>query len=472
MTLSKRTRRRQALLDMPVPPDQGSAMLLVTASQASLVGALLTATAVGAARPPSGGPPQADGRQLAAELGCAGCHAGMPEPTLARSRSPRFGPGATSLPAGFVFEYLADPQRRRNDIGLTRMPDFALDERERLALALFLGTSDGSTGGIDMARAQHEEVDAALGLRIFDHLGCAGCHEGALDAPSRRGPDLSREGVRVQGEWLRGFLQHPTAVRRDGHPGAPGSRMPDFRLTTEEVEALATFLGELGTRFADVDASPLSPAQARRSETLLQKRLACLGCHEVGSEGGRIGPSLNDLSERVQPAFVLEMILDPARAAPGSPMPHQQVPAADARRLARYLWNRQGVRQQVERRSLADADHPAWTTPAPESARPSAELYGRHCAACHGASGGGDGWNARWLPVRPTIHADSALMSRRADDTLFDGIYAGAWVLDGSPRMPSFGGLLTTSEIRGLVAYIRRLCSCQPPPWSRDGVRP
>jgi hypothetical protein len=99
-------------------------MLLLTASWAPLVGALLTATTVGAAPPPLGAPPQADGRQLAAELGCGGCHAGMPEPSLARSRSPRFGPGATPLSADFVFEYLADPQRRRNDIGPTRMRDF------------------------------------------------------------------------------------------------------------------------------------------------------------------------------------------------------------------------------------------------------------------------------------------------------------------------------------------------------------
>jgi mono/diheme cytochrome c family protein len=60
-------------------------------------------------------------------------------------------------------------------------------------------------------------------------------------------------------------------------------------------------------------------------------------------------------------------------------------------------------------------------------------------------------------------------MSKRADDTLFDGIYAGAWVLDGSPRMPAFGQLLATEDIRALVAYIRTLCSCQGPAWSRDG---
>ena len=60
-------------------------------------------------------------------------------------------------------------------------------------------------------------------------------------------------------------------------------------------------------------------------------------------------------------------------------------------------------------------------------------------------------------------------MSRRPDDTLFDGIHAGAWVLDGSAWMPSFGDLLTGNQIRSLVAYIRELCDCTAPAWSRRG---
>jgi len=35
--------------------------------------------------------------------------------------------------------------------------------------------------------------------------------------------------------------------------------------------------------------------------------------------------------------------------------------------------------------------------------------------------------------------------------------------------MPAFGGALGTAEIRALVGYIRTLCQCQGPEWSRDG---
>jgi len=97
--------------------------------------------------------------------------------------------------------------------------------------------------------------------------------------------------------------------------------------------------------------------------------------------------------------------------------------------------------------------------------------YARHCALCHGPTGNGDGLNARYLPVRPTAHADSGYMSRRPDDTLFDGIHSGAGILNRSPYMPPWGETFSRTEIAGLVQYIRQLCHCAGPEWSRDGTR-
>ena len=62
-------------------------------------------------------------------------------------------------------------------------------------------------------------------------------------------------------------------------------------------------------------------------------------------------------------------------------------------------------------------------------------------------------------------------MSPRPDDTLYDGIHAGGWILGKSHRMPGFGASLDDDQIRSLVAYIRTLCDCQGPAWSRDGRR-
>jgi len=207
----------------------------------------------------------------------------------------------------------------------------------------------------------------------------------------------------------------------------------------------------------------LTPFQTKRTERLLRDRLACLGCHQVGGEGGQIGPSLDGLADRAEPAYVLGMIQDPGRTLPGTLMPRQPMPNREARRLASYLLSR----------SAGAAPQSAVPAQAPPPIGPrervdGAALYARYCAACHGEGGRGDGWNAPNLPVPPTAHADATLMSKRPDDTLYDGIAAGAFVLDGSPRMPAFGELLEPAQIRALVTYIRTLCDCQGPEWSRD----
>lgn len=440
---------------------------------------LLAVPGPGAAAQETGAP--ATGRALAAELGCGACHAGAPDPVLARERAPGLGPGATPLPADFVFTWLASPERRRDDIGPTRMPDFRLDEGERVALALFLGSDPDGGTALRAARRRHPAVDAAVGARIYAALGCAGCHAGVAGATAIQGPDLSREGARVLPEWLGTWLRAPSPIRGPAHPGAPGARMPDFRLTEGEAAALTAWLEAQGSVRATLPEAPLTTLQTRRIDRFLDDRVSCLGCHRVAGRGGRIGPSLEGAALRLRPSFVLETILDPQGATAGSPMPHQPMPRREAERLARRLLDVGTTDTSgVTYPSLADPAHPAWTvlgSPVPV-ARPeaatggvtpsSAALYARHCAACHGAQGRGDGWNAADLPVPPTRHADAALMSGRVDDTLYDGIHAGAWVLDGSARMPAFGALLSPEEIRRLVSHIRTLCACQAPAWSRD----
>lgn len=210
------------------------------------------------------------------------------------------------------------------------------------------------------------------------------------------------------------------------------------------------------------EVSPPTPFEALRVERMLENRVACLGCHVIAGRGGLIGPSLDGLADRVDAAYVRRVITDPAAALPGTRMPLQRMPERDVERLAAYLTTRPPG---------PPAPAPAVTPEAPPTLDPSraedgSALYARHCVACHGPEGRGDGWNASLLPVRPTAHADAALMSARTDDALFDAIYGGAYVLDGSPRMPPFGALLSAKQIRALVSHIRTLCACTQPAWA------
>jgi mono/diheme cytochrome c family protein len=135
-------------------------------------------------------------------------------------------------------------------------------------------------------------------------------------------------------------------------------------------------------------------------------------------------------------------------------------------------WRSLVVSLLAERRSAGAV--PADPTTTTDSVRLSAitdaaALYARACAGCHGPQGKGDGFNAANLPVRPTAHADSASMSRRPDDTLFDGIFGGGYLLNKSAFMPAWGQTLSREQIWALVRYLRGLCRCAGPHWSGDG---
>lgn len=203
----------------------------------------------------------------------------------------------------------------------------------------------------------------------------------------------------------------------------------------------------------------LTTSEQERTERLLENRIACRGCHIIAGEGGAIGPMLDGISQRAELDHVRSIIADPG-VIPGSIMPHQPLSSGDLDRLTRYVMTR-----PVPRSSLAiPAQAPPVIAPGQENNGPA--LYARHCAACHGDTGEADGWNAPNLPVRPTRHADPALMARRSDDTLYDAIAAGGYVLDRSARMPGFGNLLSNTQIRALVTHIRTLCTCTQPTWA------
>ncbi len=201
----------------------------------------------------------------------------------------------------------------------------------------------------------------------------------------------------------------------------------------------------------------LSAFAAQKAERLLRDKHSCLGCHQLKGEGGVLAPKLDDVRTRRDAAYIAAMVSDPQRTKPGAMMPRTRMPAGERALIVRYLGgDTTKIMRTVGVASGTIAD--------------GRQLYAQWCAGCHGATGNGDGPNAKALPVKPAKHADTKAMGARSDDALFDTIEAGGAIMNKHHRMPAFGGSLGTPEIRALVAYIRTLCQCQGPQWSRDGV--
>lgn len=208
--------------------------------------------------------------------------------------------------------------------------------------------------------------------------------------------------------------------------------------------------------------SPLSAFDSAKAEALLRTRVPCLGCHAIGGTGGRSAPDLTHVASRRSADYIRAMVTDPARALPGTTMPRVPMPASMRELLIAYL--------------AAGATPGALLVSSPRAAdgslRTGASLYARYCAACHGERGTGDGPNARYLPVRPAMHADPVAMSARSDDRLFDAVHGGGYPLGRNAMMPAFGETLTRQEIWQLVRHMRTLCGCAGPAWSRPAPAP
>lgn len=204
----------------------------------------------------------------------------------------------------------------------------------------------------------------------------------------------------------------------------------------------------------------LSRFAEHKAERLLREKLPCLGCHQMGNEGGRLAPDLATVRERRSPEYIAAIVADPERVRPGTMMPRHAQPAAQEQLIVRYLSARPGA-------ALGAVE----ASPAPREDRSAGALYARFCAGCHGVAGGGDGPNAKSLPIPPAVHNSAAQMSARSDDALFDAISGGGAIMNRSARMPAFGLTLAPAEIRALVRHIRELCKCEGPAWSRDGSK-
>lgn len=208
---------------------------------------------------------------------------------------------------------------------------------------------------------------------------------------------------------------------------------------------------------------PLSAFAIAKAERLLRDRLPCLGCHELAGQGGRIGPSLSNVRARRDRDYIAAMIRDPQRTAPGTIMPRVPMDTATASLVADYLSQRAASPEPP-----ALVPPPAYGTPPEAPPDDPAVVYHRRCAPCHGLRGDGDGYNAPFLPIPPTPHSSPDYMSTRSDDALFDAIAGGGYIMNRSARMPPFGRTLSAAQIRGLVTYLRALCGCAGPAWSRD----
>ncbi len=228
---------------------------------------------------------------------------------------------------------------------LLRMPDYGLSEREARAIVTnLLGMTD-DLAAPGLLTGRHELGPGRLAI---DRHACRACHrvEGTgpalLDAgvePAALPPPLDAEGVRVQAEWLLGYLRDPSAVRL--RPWL-AIRMPAFELGHGDLDTLLRY-------FMERDGAPVfSPEPRRPTERSLAlgrvafAMLQCARCHPAGPgaladltlQPQELAPSLLLARQRLRWDWVPAWIADPQAFVAGTRMPTNFAILPDGRHVS------------------------------------------------------------------------------------------------------------------------------------------
>jgi cytochrome c2 len=231
-----------------------------------------------------------------------------------------------------------------------------------------------------------------FGRETWERLSCTGCHKmKGFEDEAKRGPDLRKAVKKLKIDWVAYWIEDPARFR-------PKTNMPRFfngpecaliAPTAEEKKEATKAAGpedkakvlydydvreqveiKAITRFIfDRSASYMADAKARgedfelpafengnpaRGKVLFTAR-GCVGCHRIESTQSEaaslrtyapdeFGPNLYNLGYKTTPEWVMAWVSNPKHYWAETRMPNLRIEKEDARDIATYLINGDGVK--------------------------------------------------------------------------------------------------------------------------------
>jgi mono/diheme cytochrome c family protein len=245
--------------------------------------------------------------------------------------------------ADYLREKLADPRAFRDD---AKMPEYNLSDDELDHLnTLVLGFSrEEPLARYRVERNESDYQPTGEFAVIVDDLKCLNCHM-IYEKGADYGPDLSIEGSRVKGDWLENYLKTPDIIR------PLSEQMPKFnlgrdmkttmsKLSKNEIDILSDYI--LTILVSDeipknlLEGEDISVSEVERGRELyLQK--GCQACHQIGAEGGAVGPTLTSVGSRLTPGYIYKHLLNPKIANKATREPNLGLTEDEALILTKFL---------------------------------------------------------------------------------------------------------------------------------------
>lgn len=285
------------------------------------------------------------GRGIFERRGCTSCHrlgamknTGRIGPSLAGigDRNPdelAFGRGNVRRTAdNYIFLKVLHPDAL---LPTSMMPtfDFAPIEAARIALALAsIRKADLPVSYVRNRPMPPPFTPAGHFGELVTRYRCLSCHSVGGFGGTLSTVPLDRIGSQLKHDYISKYLLNPGAVRVSVE-----ARMPFFHMLPDEATTIADYMTSvlLDDTLDRYDAT-FSEADLQRGQDLYAQ-LGCVGCHQLGTVGGYVGPVLSDVGDRLRPGWIAAWLANPERYKPGTLQPDYGLSAADARALTAYL---------------------------------------------------------------------------------------------------------------------------------------
>ena len=248
----------------------------------------------------------------------------------------------------WFMEKLRDPRGFRDGL---KMPDFGFSEEQLKAIAVLLvgNIREVVPENHRVPAPKHPYVPAAEFGSVVADVNCFACHR----INGRGGtfaPDLTGEGSKVRRKWLRAFFKHPDVLR------PILKQMPHFQLTDQEVDILTEHVKValvdpgIPHNFLPHEPTPGEIAQGKK----LYHQKGCHACHQIGAEGGAVGPVLSDAGDRLENGYIYAYLMNPRRFRPDAPEPDYGLSKEEATLLTKFLSSLKETKTGMEEGNQED----------------------------------------------------------------------------------------------------------------------
>lgn len=366
------------------------------------------------------------GKKLFRETRCISCHAvdgkgGKLAVDLVKI--------ASKANAKWIYSYILNPKKFQSEVP---MPKFGFTSEEAAAITAYF---EYEFVDWDAEEPQEETTTSipdlySKGVKLFNQYNCGGCH--SLNIPEvqiNNGPELNNIGSKnlYQIDWGKNepgnsvyeYIEMKIAMPRTFGEGV---RMPYYNIETIELEAVTSKLltyqkNKIPKEFI-VEAGKTKEFNPQGDVGKIFAKYACLECHSVYGQGGKIAPDLRLAGSKMYPGWIKDYFKVPysLRAIVEERMPKLYISDEETDKLIEY-FNTVFISDSLDNLQIELTDN---LQSIEEGRTLFSEKYG--CDGCHIAEGKGGyvgppldevgrrlkkGWLYTWLTDPRKLEAET-----------------------------------------------------------------